>query len=95
MWDKDDPKAKWIHLILKLLAALIIFKAGVLVGEFKIVKSMVVGGADLPKMLFRGDADGKGNVMFFNKRVDGPGTFWGNSGTRQDLPTEPGAPTPP
>ncbi len=68
MWDKDDPKSKWFHLALMLVVACLIFKLGMLVGEFRIVKSMVVGGEHQPKMLFRTGEDGMGN-RFFTKRV--------------------------
>ena len=68
MWDKDDPKSKWFHLALKVIAALVIFKLGVLVGEFKIIKKMVVGGGDRPKMLIRG-GDGGAETRYFHKRA--------------------------
>lgn len=69
MWDKDDPKTKWFHFALKLLTALVIFKLGVLVGEFKMVKAMVVGGGAHQKMLFRADDEKAMGTPFFHKRV--------------------------
>jgi hypothetical protein len=94
MWDKDDPKTKWFHLVIKVVAALVIFKVGVLVGEFRIVKHMVVGGGShMPKMLFRSDTDGKGDAKFFNKQMDAPMMYWGGGG-KQLPPPEAGLPVP-
>jgi len=70
MFSKDDPKSKWLHVVLMLVAALIIFKVGMLVGEFKIIKAMVVGGGPHQKMLFRGDDGMMGaGARFFHKSV--------------------------
>jgi len=99
MWDKDDPKSKWFHLALKVIGALVIFKLGMLVGEFKIIKSLVVGGGHEPKMLFRGDEEGMGN-RFFHTRVmpgdRGGVMMWKQDGSAPEtVPTPPAAPTPP
>lgn len=94
MWNSDDPKSKWLHLVVKLVVALIIFKVGVLVGEFKMIKAMVLRGDSHPKMLFKGDGEGDGR--FFEKRLmpmmDGNRMFW--RGEKADLPSV-GAPVPP
>ena len=68
MWNSDDPKSKWLHLALKLVAAVIIFKLGMLVGEFKIIKAMVLNGSSERAMLFGEDEMGAGE-RFFHKRV--------------------------
>lgn len=39
--DKNDVQSKWFRLAVKLIVLLIVFKLGVLVGEFKMVKRMV------------------------------------------------------
>lgn len=63
MIDSSDPKSKWLHWGLKLVAAIVIFKVGVMVGEFRIIKKMVLGtGNTHPKMLFR-----SGDNAFFEK----------------------------
>lgn len=95
MWNSDDPKSKWLHLVLKFVAALIIFKLGVLVGEFKVIKAMVLRGDSHPKMLFRG-GDEEGN-RFFEKRVapmmgGNRMMFWDGDGAGQPSA---GAPVPP
>jgi hypothetical protein len=103
MWDKDDPKTKWFHLAMKIVGALIIFKLGVLVGEFKIIKSLVVGGGAQPKMLFRGDDEGDMGARFFNKRVmpmggEGNVMMWKGDAaqpTVEAVPTPPAPPAPP
>lgn len=94
MWNSDDPKSKWLHLVVKLVAALIIFKLGVLVGEFKMIKAMVLRNDAHPRMLFKGDGEGGGR--FFQKGVmpmmEGNRMFW--RGERADQPSV-GAPVPP
>jgi len=97
MWDKDDPKSKWFHLALKVIGALVIFKLGMLVGEFRIIKSLVVGGHQ-PKMLFRGDEEGMGN-RFFQTRVmpgdRGGMMMWKQDAPAPEIPAPPTPPTPP
>ena len=61
---------KWAHLALKVIGAIIIFKLGVLVGEHKMMKALVLrGGGDHPKMLFRGgEMMGEAGARAFQKR---------------------------
>jgi hypothetical protein len=99
MWNSDDPKTKWMHLALKLVAAIIIFKLGVMVGEFKMIKAMVLRGGGEHKMLFKGgDGEMGAGARFFHKRVMpmmGEGDkvmMW--KGDKVEM-MEPGAPVPP
>lgn len=70
MWDKDDPKTKWLHIALKVIAAIMIFKVGVMVGEFRIIKKLIVDGPKHHKMLFRsGEGGPSGGARYFHRRV--------------------------
>lgn len=95
MWNSDDPKSKLLHLVVKLVAAIIIFKLGIMVGEFKVIKAMVLGGSPHPKMLFRGD-DKDGN-RYFEKRLapmmDGNRMMFWRGDKEAEVPG-PGTPVP-
>ena len=42
MIEKSDGKSKWLHILVKLVLAILILKLGMLIGEFKIIKTMVL-----------------------------------------------------
>ena len=72
MWDKNDAHSKWFRLVVKLIVLLIVFKLGVLVGEFKMVKRMVGGGSSHASMMWS-DKGGKhmqfGDATFKKRAV--------------------------